>query len=1075
MMNLTDIFLSIFNVSITASILAFAVILVRLIFKKAPKSLTVVLWAMVAIRLICPFSVESKASLMPEQEFIRPETVYSGSQTQPGYSEIFSSVTSENPVDYEFTISGGSLQFSEITAPDGEHINPLLVISTVSSVVWAVGVAVMLLYALISYLKLRKTVGSSIELKDNVYICDSIKTPFILGVIKPKIYLPSDMDEETVSCVLAHERAHIVRRDHWWKPLGFILLAVYWFNPVMWLSYILLCRDIELACDEKVIKDMANGEKKRYSEALLSCSAPLRAVTACPVAFGEVGVKQRVKTVLNYKKPAFWVIAVALAASIAVGVCFMTDPIGKNGGEELYTSIYSVDEAVFPMTEIIEDGYKFTVTKTLAEDYRYEISENNGKSILKEFLQDVKISETANGAVDHSVELQYSGIINVESDKFDDVIIVFHDNFQKMYFQKGSEKYSIRSKDYTVLNCEMAREFFRKDEFTLTDSVWEFNAASSSSFHAWLTFSFDDIREIEKAEADFGRVSVEKGQKSVTWSPFFDEEYDEATVKVHAFRKDHSKVVFDISIKKIGQRNVFAEFYNIVPGEGITMDLKEYSKYSFSKPDTVNESDITKPQPVPGGDGITILDLDAGEFVTGGLLTDITSMRLLKNDSILLEADGEEEISALKDMLLSLRFDEDFYAHHSPEALSELTEYEISLNFSGSVMGDVIRLDKECKQMWFISESGGYTHSFVVLNGEILKNYFSQNTISAPDLDKAVTKAILSINSNKNWLGECPAEGHIIMGTDKKGDTVKAYVLEAFLSYGFDNGMFVEQGGHRTACVMTFLKTDEGYIFQDVEYTEDGSHLTDSVKRLFPLRYRKRAISPTQEDLESIKQQCRIYAQAYLDELGRTEKIGSYGDVYRISLTDLGVSVEVSNRILEQKGSTSYCHIGYYEELQDGVRYLCRTAYSETENIVVHIKEKYGTGQIAEKTVFDSLTGEIISDEQPVNMGYFDGKVLSVNENGKYAVVEPIKNSKMSKTAEKVYVSLDFASKVKTPDLYEGLYVSVFYEGSVATSGSKTVTMDGTSAIYLYADMNYKANPTLSANKQQHTTMAFIA
>ena len=343
------------------------------------------------------------------------------------------------------------------------------------------------------------------------------------------------------------------------------------------------------------------------------------------------------------------------------------------------------------------------------------------------------------------------------------------------------------------------------------------------------------------------------------------------------------------------------------------------------------------------------------------------------------------------------------------------------------------------------------------------------------DLDTAVSQAILQINSGKNLLGECPSEGHIILGKDEEKDVTKVYLLERFSTYGFENGWFISKSGHSTACVMTFINSDGGYVFQNVEYTEDGSKFDDSVKRLFPARFRKRALNPTDADSKSMDEQCRKYAEAYLKEKGRSEKIGDYGDVERISLTDLGVSVEASNRILEQKGSTSYCHIGYYEELQDGVRYLCRTAYSETENIVVFIKESYDSGQIAQLTVFDSLTGEIISDEQPVNMGYFDGKVLSVNERGKYAVVEPLKHSKLSETAEKVYVSLDFDSKVKIPDLYDGICVTVFYEGKVASSGSKTSSIDGTSAIYLYADINYKGNPTLKTPTQEYTTKSVIA
>lgn len=1057
------VFLKLLNVSVSASFLAVSVILFRLIFKKAPKALTVALWALVAVRLLCPVSIESNFSLIPNNEVVPSEilTVDPTKVVDRVSFDLVSNPVFSDTLNREVTVNVDSFQFDMLLL----------------SFVWLGGVALMLLYAVISYLRIYFKIKVSMNLKDNVYLCDKINTPFIFGVVQPKIFIPSGMDEETVNYVLAHEKAHLKRRDHLWKPLGFVLLSIYWFNPVMWISYILLCRDIELACDEKVIKDMEGADKKKYSEALLSCSAPQKLITACPVAFGEVGVKQRINSVLNYKKPAFWVIAIALLASIILGVCFMTEPIDVNDGGS-YTSIEGVDETFFPMKNIVADAHSFKIERGINDNYSYSVSDYNGMSFVREFLQDVKISKLPIGSVDHMVEIQYDGIITIYSNKFDNVIVVFHDDFQKMYIQKGNSSYSVSSSDYVVLNCEKARDFFKKDEYTFTDSVWEYIPLSSHSSDAFLTFTFDEVKEIEKIEADNGNAQIDDvahKNPTIIWSPSIAEDITETTIKVHAFRKNNSKVVFDIAVKKIGQNNDFSSYYKIIPGKDISMKLEKYSEYVFSKPEIDNGNDVSKPQAVPGGEGITILDLSEGSFVTKGLLTDITSLRLVKNNNIILEAKDEGKIESLKNMLMQLRFDEGFYAHHSPETLSELTEYEIALEFSGSVMGDVIRFDKDCNQMWFISESGGYTSTFGVLNGEILKNYFSQNTISSPNLDTAVSKAIFSINSNKNWLGECPAEGHIIMGTDKEGDKIKAYVLEAYSSYGFDNGWFVEQGGHSTACVMTFLKTDEGYIFQDVEYTEDGAHLDDSVKRLFPLRYRKRAISFKQEDMQSLDEQCRKYAEAYLKENGRTEKVGSYSDVERIALTDLGVSVEASNRILEQKGSINYCHIGSYEELQDGVRYLCRTGYSETENMVVFVKEKYDSGQIVEKTVFDSLTGEIISDEQPENMEYFDGKVLSVNKNGKYAVVEPLKTSKMSEVAEKIYVSLDFDSKVKIPDLYEGLYVSVFYEGKVATSGSKTITVDGTSAIYLYADMNYKGNPTIKNNNQEYTTKAFTS
>ena len=196
----------------------------------------------------------------------------------------------------------------------------------VLAIVWAIGIIAMLVYAAVSYFRLQKKVGASLSVRDNIWICDDIQTPFILGFFKPSIYIPSGTDEAQLPYIIAHENAHLKRCDHWWKPLGYLVLAIHWFNPLVWIAYILLCRDIELACDEKVIRGLNQNESISYSEALLSCSVNRRTVMVCPLAFGEVGVKERVKNVLNYKKPAFWIVAIAVVSSIVLGVCFLTNP-----------------------------------------------------------------------------------------------------------------------------------------------------------------------------------------------------------------------------------------------------------------------------------------------------------------------------------------------------------------------------------------------------------------------------------------------------------------------------------------------------------------------------------------------------------------------------------------------------------------------------------------------------------------------------------------------------------------------------------------------------------------------------
>ena len=308
------IFLKLLNLSISASWLVLVVLVLRLVLKRAPKWVDVLLWGMVALRLMLPFSIESALSLIPSAETVSPEVV----QFDPAPT-ITSGVTIiDNAVN-------PSLSESFAAAPLAS-VNPLYVWTYLAGWVWLIGLAAMLAYALVSYLRLRRRVSASIPLRENIYVCDEVPSPFILGIVRPRIYLPSALDEAQRGSVLSHERAHLARRDHWWKPLGFALLAVYWFNPLLWLAYTLLCRDIELACDERVLRGMDAGQVKDYSSALLACSVPRRMLAACPLAFGEVGVGARVKNALRYKKPAFWVVAASVAVCVVVAVCFLTNP-----------------------------------------------------------------------------------------------------------------------------------------------------------------------------------------------------------------------------------------------------------------------------------------------------------------------------------------------------------------------------------------------------------------------------------------------------------------------------------------------------------------------------------------------------------------------------------------------------------------------------------------------------------------------------------------------------------------------------------------------------------------------------
>lgn len=313
-----DVFLKLVNLSISASWLILAVLVLRVVLKKAPKWVMPLLWGVVALRLVCLFSIESALSLIPSAETIPSEIV----------------TETREPVLYEqatLDIVTNPTLPSAAEVPVGVSRQQAQVDFNIYSVLWLVGMAALLVHALVSAGKLKRKLATAILLRDNIYESEFVDSPFVFGVVKPNIYLPMHMDEGTAAYVIAHEHAHLARRDHWWKVLGYLVLALHWFNPLVWVAYILFCRDIELACDEKVVKGLDGAARADYSQALLSCAAPKRAVAACPLAFGEGNIKTRVKSALHYKKPAFWVAAAAVLAVVIVAVCFLTNPKSERG------------------------------------------------------------------------------------------------------------------------------------------------------------------------------------------------------------------------------------------------------------------------------------------------------------------------------------------------------------------------------------------------------------------------------------------------------------------------------------------------------------------------------------------------------------------------------------------------------------------------------------------------------------------------------------------------------------------------------------------------------------------------
>jgi beta-lactamase regulating signal transducer with metallopeptidase domain len=321
---MSEIFLGFVNRAVVAGWLVLAVIVLRLLLRRAPRSVVCLLWGVAALRLLLPFSIPSAASLVPSAETVVPASIYSARPVIETGIPVVNSQVSDYLQDH---------YFEGVTVPAGAAAR----LTDTLSVLWLAGMALLLLYCLGTYLHLRSRLRTAVRLRDNLWQSEWVDSPFVLGLFRPRIYLPFSLDGDTLAHVEAHERAHIARGDHVWKLLAFLLLAAYWFHPLLWAAYFLFCRDLESACDERVVRDLDGEGRRQYSRALLRCAAPRRRVAPCPVAFGELGVGARIKGVLHYRKPAFWVVLIAVIALIVTAVCFLTDPPVKDGLQWLRT------------------------------------------------------------------------------------------------------------------------------------------------------------------------------------------------------------------------------------------------------------------------------------------------------------------------------------------------------------------------------------------------------------------------------------------------------------------------------------------------------------------------------------------------------------------------------------------------------------------------------------------------------------------------------------------------------------------------------------------------------------------
>ena len=381
---MSKLFLSVVNTSILAGYLVLVVLILRLLLKRAPKRITILLWGIVAVRLVGQFNIQSSLCLFPK-EVISTEI----------------SMGQEPLVDTGFTALDNIINpaiHSSLSADQAGGISTLQTVVSVLAVVWLAGIAVFFVYTAISFLRIRKNISTAVLVRDNIFQSENVRSPFVFGLVRPRIYLPLHLNEADMSSVIAHEQAHIKCRDYIIKPVGYLLLMVHWFNPLIWLSYMLFCKDIELACDERVIRKYTPKQRADYSQALLNCSTDKHSAMVYPLSFGEVGVKSRVKSVLNYKKPTFWIGVAAIVAIVVMALCFLTSPKFKRE-ETAIVEDYAGDYVVMQYYYELDDGrwacgdYTYTYRLVLTGSIKSNTASTSITYIVLSNTQDITFEQ----------------------------------------------------------------------------------------------------------------------------------------------------------------------------------------------------------------------------------------------------------------------------------------------------------------------------------------------------------------------------------------------------------------------------------------------------------------------------------------------------------------------------------------------------------------------------------------------------------------------------------------------------------------------------------------------------------
>ena len=877
---MSDLFLKIINMSISASWLVLAVLLLRFVLKKAPKWINVLLWGIVAMRLVFPFSIESALSLIPSAETISPGIMMENTPSvQTGVPAINNVI---NPV------IGSSL------APaTGASANPLQIWIPILSIIWVVGVAALLLYTVVSYWRLRRKVSEAVILRDNIFQSENVASPFVLGIVKPKVYLPYHMDSQDLSHVVAHEQAHIRRRDHWWKPLGFLLLTIHWFNPLMWLAYVLLCRDIELACDEKVIKELGNEQRADYSQALVSCSIHRRMIAACPLAFGEVGVKERVKSVMNYKKPAFWVVVLAVTTCVVVAVCFLTNPMeltiydvyGQDGysvinQEEVDITLY-VDKNKLPEAIYTEEGYEFKPGEVLAYStetsriYLHKAMLSNESDDLLYLIFDCSYDLSDSGSfvspykfTDENDGMQSN--LNLQSRDLRDGSTVYSDALDIRGFGPGtqfafyiSKEACLAAKDTLIIDVVCNRI-----EYAKAGHGYDSQQGSSVSTPDKITFEAEVLEVYDgyflvRPEPNWAINSADQIEVPVkNMDPALEPQVGdiiEIVCSGEILETYPARLSMVYSIKVVTEALTVTKWFDYLDNpsgmeDELTTDLPDYPGVTFR----FTKNQIIASKPFDNSDLTGKVILIDGMPIWNAFFTDVTG-------------DGYPEICATYTYgsgIIDSRVVVYDYANGASYELSDRGNHDFMLR-GNEVDGQLL------------VEKRAYPNGELVASGPLVfqNDCIQIDYVEETSLESAISAAILDHYHRDDPDGLIHVESHVLLanetmsGTPKLGavnhmEKTTVYLLVFHEKYSTYGGELEAVGGSYVPTALTFSISDSGeYVLEEYWEPRDGGYYVDDIRNKFPGTSADDALNG-QAYIEDLEAQNYSKALAYMNSAG---------------------------------------------------------------------------------------------------------------------------------------------------------------------------------------------------------------